>query len=92
MILAVCQPFVSTAQKEGNIWYFGDNYLLPDGRRITVAASIPPACRQDGTTVTRAGDYTVRYTTWRGCDSTFQTKLTVTYPPLIELGPDTCLF
>nr|WP_295869862.1 gliding motility-associated C-terminal domain-containing protein [uncultured Chitinophaga sp.] len=78
-----CDSVITTVRTDAPVYQFYEEHGICDGAAFRL---------QDGTMVTRAGNYTVRYTTWRGCDSTFHTKLTVTYPPAIELGPDTCLF
>lgn len=78
-----CDSVITTIRTDAPVDQFHDTKEICDGEAYRL---------QDGTVVTQAGDYTVRYTSVSGCDSTFHTKLLVRYPPAIELGPDTCLF
>lgn len=78
-----CDSIVTTIRKDAPVYHFNDTQEICHGASVRL---------QDGTVVTQAGDYTVRYSTWLGCDSVFHTRVNVKYPPAIDLGPDTCLF
>ncbi|NML40445.1 T9SS type B sorting domain-containing protein [Chitinophaga sp. G-6-1-13] len=78
-----CDSIITTVLTDAPAYQFNDTQEICNGASVRL---------QDGTMVTQAGDYTVRYTTWLGCDSVFHTKVNVKYAPVINLGPDTCLF
>ncbi|WP_343745583.1 gliding motility-associated C-terminal domain-containing protein [Chitinophaga sp.] len=78
-----CDSIITTVLTDAPVYRFYDTQEICKGASVRL---------QDGTMVTQAGDYTVRYTTWLGCDSLFHTKVKVMYPPMINLGADTCLF
>ncbi|WP_143306135.1 PKD domain-containing protein [Chitinophaga vietnamensis] len=46
----------------------------------------------DGNTATKAGVYTSTLVSFTGCDSIVIMHLSVQYPPLAKLPPDTCVF
>ncbi|CAL1519206.1 gliding motility-associated C-terminal domain-containing protein [Chitinophaga sp. MM2321] len=78
-----CDSIITTILKEAPSYISNDQQEICSGETYTL---------QDGTQITQTGNYTVKYITYLGCDSIFNTHVQVNHSPIIDLGADTCLF